>query len=243
MGPLARYTSLKAIVLDLDDTLYPEREFVRSGYHAVEAKLHVDGVTDEPIANWLWARALGGVFKDAYSAMDEHFQLGLSGEYLQELVACYRNHVPTISPFEGVREVLVALKRKYKLALLSDGVELTQSNKLGALDLPVDFDATLFTLVRGKEFTKPSALGFEAIADELNVPHDACCYVGDNVSKDFIAPNALGWLTIRLVMPGQIYEDRPVAPEGSPQVEVHSWSTLGMLLGVGSDSDSDSVAG
>jgi putative hydrolase of the HAD superfamily len=240
MGPLARYTSLKAIVLDLDDTLYPERDFVRSGYDAVAAKLHADGVTDEPIGTWLWARALGGVFKDAYSAMNEHFQLGLSEEYLQELVACYRYHVPTITPFAEAPEVLAELKRKYKVGLLSDGVEQTQGNKLRALALPVVLDATLFTLARGKEFAKPSVLGFEAIAEELGVPHEACCYVGDNVSKDFIAPNALGWLTVRLVMPGQIYTDQPIAEGGSPQVEVHSWSTLGMLLGVGSEPDGDS---
>ena len=226
----ARDIPLAAVVVDLDDTLYPEREFVRSGYHAVEAAMRERGITDEPIADWLWARALGGEFAGAYDAMNDHFQLGLSAEQLSELVTCYREHTPTIQPYADVREALAQLARRFTLGLLSDGVALTQGNKLASLDLPDVFGATVFTFARGPEFAKPAPAGFEAIAAELGVPHAACCYIGDNVSKDFIAPNALGWLTIRLVMPGQIHADRDVALGGVPAVEVHSWSTLGSLL-------------
>ena len=230
MSTPARAKPLQAVVLDLDDTLYPEREFVRSGYHAVEAALRDRGITDKPIADWLWARALGGEFAGAYDAINDHFQLGLSAEQLAELVTCYREHTPAIEPYPDVREVLSQLAGRFKLGLLSDGVALTQGNKLAALDLPDVFAATLFTFARGPEYAKPAPAGFEALAEELGVPHDACCYVGDNVSKDFVAPNALGWLTIRLVMPGQIYAAKDIAPGGAPAVEVHSWSTLGSLL-------------
>jgi putative hydrolase of the HAD superfamily len=225
-----RTMPLKAVVLDLDDTLYPEREFVRSGYQAVEAMLRERGITDEPVSDWLWARALGGVFAGAYDAINEHFQLELTDETIQSLVTCYRNHTPRIASFADVPDVLRALGERFTLGLLSDGVELTQGNKLASLDLPDVFDATFFTLAHGRDYAKPSALGFEAIAESLGVPHEACCYVGDNVSKDFVAPNALGWLTVRLVLPGQIYADKPVASGGGPAVEVHSWGTLGSLL-------------
>jgi putative hydrolase of the HAD superfamily len=58
--------------------------------------------------------------------------------------------------------------------------------------------------------------------------------VGDNVTKDFVAPNRLGWRTVHLVLPGQVHANNPVAEGGAPDVIVKSVNELsGVLLDEG----------
>ena len=43
---------------------------------------------------------------------------------------------------------------------------------------------------------------FEEMAGRLGLQHSQLAYVADNPAKDFVAPNTLGWLTIRIRRPG-----------------------------------------
>ena len=72
----------------------------------------------------------------------------------------------------------------------------------------------------GRQCWKPSPAGFEAIRANLDVPHEACAYVGDNPSKDFLAPNGLGWRTVRLACEGQVHADLPAPPGGEAQIMI-----------------------
>ena len=51
MSPSPR--KIQAVVFDLDDTLYAERDFVRSGYRAVDSNGQVDGriISENEIEN------------------------------------------------------------------------------------------------------------------------------------------------------------------------------------------------
>ena len=52
-------------------------------------------------------------------------------------------------------------------------------------------------------------------------------YIGDNVVKDFIAPNQLGWTTICLLDNGQnIHKQIPVEDEMKPQYEIENFDEL-----------------
>jgi hypothetical protein len=42
-------------------------------------------------------------------------------------------------------------------------------------------------------------------------------YISDNPSKDFVAPNRLGWRTIQLAYPGQVHAHLPAPEGGRPQ--------------------------
>jgi len=80
---------LKAIVFDLDDTLYSEKEYVRSGYRAIAKQLP----QVEQMEKKLWA-----AFVDKKSAIDE--VLTAEGIYSDELkqmcLYVYRFHQPDI---------------------------------------------------------------------------------------------------------------------------------------------------
>ena len=212
---------VRAAVFDLDDTLYPERQYVLSGYRAVAEHLRASLKRTERFEDWLWDRFLRGLCRDAFQAASEHFRLGLDAGGVERLVRVYREHRPRIQPYPSAAEFLGRLHGRFRLGLLTDGFLPAQRLKLQALALERFFDAVVFTEEMGRECWKPSAAGFERVRQLLDVPHDTCAYVGDNPSKDFVAPNALGWRTIRWVHPGQVHADKPAPEAGRPQTTVH----------------------
>ena len=225
-----------AVVFDLDDTLYGERDYVRSGYRAVSRHLAAApggerlGRDGRAAEEWLWERFCRGRADRAFDELNEAFDLGLAGDDIRRLVEVFRSHRPDIRPFDATAEMLTQLKGRYRLGLLSDGFLPAQRLKLDVLGLGGLFDTVLFTEELGRECWKPSPAGFRAVVGELDVDHRACAYVGDNPAKDFVAPNALGWLTVQVIRPGQVHAHKPPAPEGASQIIVHSWDELVVVL-------------
>lgn len=238
----------RAIIFDLDDTLYPERDYVASGYRAVAAAIvggaHVptyaarnpqpatgdQAVPTPPLEDWLWQRFLAGQAANAFDAMNEHFALGLSKEGVAELVRIYRGHTPAIKPFAGMRELLGRLAKRHCLGLLSDGYLPAQRLKLGALGLTTFFKRIVFTEEIGRDAWKPSPVGFELMTRRLAMPHTDCVYVADNPRKDFLAPNQFGWGTVQFLQEGQIHSTNPAPEGGKPQTVARSIDELELLL-------------
>jgi putative hydrolase of the HAD superfamily len=210
-------TTMQAVVFDLDDTLYPERDYVRSGYAAVAEHLRRRFGRNELFEDWLWARFCRHTAAGAFDALNQRFALGLQGVEIDELVQVYRQHVPSIRPYPGVADMLSVLHARYQLGLLTDGYMPAQRLKLDALKLGRFFDMLVFTEEMGRDSWKPAADGFERIAESLQTPHRVCCYVGDNPAKDFVAPNRLGWRTVQMFHPGQTHAQKPPAEGGQPQ--------------------------
>ncbi len=223
-------TQIQAIIFDLDDTLYPERDYVRSGFCAVGEHLRKSLNTDELYEDWLWNQFLLGQAKMLFNSMSEKYGLELSDKKILELVMLYREHRPDIKPYAGVVEMLGLLHSQFKLGLLSDGFLPAQELKLEVLKLERFFDTVVFTEKLGREAWKPSVKGFELISKQLIVAPQACAYVGDNLIKDFVAPNKLGWLTILYIRPEQVHT-KNMAPEGGqPKVVVRSPEELRTTL-------------
>jgi len=217
---------IKAVVFDLDDTLYPERLYVRSGYRAVAEHLRVALGRRGRFEDWLWERFNRGRAAGAFEALNEHFNLGLSETHIGELVEVYRRHKPDIRCFDGIEELLERLAAEYRLGLLTDGFMPAQRLKLDALKLRPFFQAVVFTEEMGRRCWKPSPAGFRRVSELLATPHESCAYVADNPAKDFIAPNALGWRTIRYLRPGQVHAAKPAPAGGCPQSTVRRPSEL-----------------
>ena len=225
-----------AVVFDMDDTLYGERDYVRSGYAAVArhlvGKLGKGRIEGEArgIETWLWRRFTSGVEGLAFDALSEEFALRLSRAEILDMVRTYREHRPEIAPYPGVTAMLERLRGACRLGLLSDGFLPAQQYKLDALGIERLFDVVVFTEELGRDKWKPSPVGFEVIRDRLEVSDDACTYVGDNVAKDFVAPNSLGWRTIHYVRAGQVHVGKTAPPGGEPKLVVRSDDELWCAL-------------
>lgn len=182
-----------AFCFDLDDTLYKEIDFLRSGYRVISSLFgDLDGSLCQKMIEW--RKYEMDVFG---KLLTMHPLAGLRKE---ELVKIYRQHRPDIALEPGVKEFMDKIKqKKAKTALITDGRSITQRNKLSALGLDGFFDCEIISEEIGTQ--KPDIKNFLAVVCELKCKEFV--YFGDNPAKDFIAPNQLGWLTVALENDGR----------------------------------------
>lgn len=182
------------IVFDLDDTLYDEIDFVKSGFKEISKYLANDSYYNFML-NDFYQNGSGKVFNN----LIDRFELDIS---LQKLIEIYRFHQPKIVlPKESID--LLKFLENYKTALISDGFYLMQKNKYKALELEQYIDYPIFTdfYHTNKPELKPFKMIMKYFKDEKEF-----IYISDNPKKDFIAPNKLGWKSIRYKNPVGIYK-------------------------------------
>ncbi len=223
-------SSFSAVVFDLDDTLYSEREYVYSGFAAVaEAFADQLGNSRDSISR------MCRLFDTQHRARVFNALLAELGMYedkalIEKLINVYRTHRPTIQLFDDVETALTVLRADYRLGLLTDGRSTTQSLKIDALGLRRRIDATVISGELGPGFDKPHPRSFEIIAKMLQVEANRCVYVADNPAKDFVAPNNLGWLTVQIRRAGGLYADQKPAVGGKARLFVDTLAHLHDLL-------------
>jgi putative hydrolase of the HAD superfamily len=136
----------------------------------------------------------------------------------------YRNHFPNFNPNSKNRELLIELIQKgYKLGLITDGYSITQRSKIKALDIENLFDLIIISEEFGTE--KPNENNFKIFHQFQTAEY---FYVGDNINKDFIAANALGWKTICLLDNGKNihYQNFNLDLVYLPQISIKSLKDL-----------------
>lgn len=187
---------IKGVIFDLDDTLYSEKEYVKSGYKAVSD--YLGGGYEEK----LWQ-----FFEAGKPAIDELLkELGRENEKA-EVLKVYRSHKPDIHLYPGVAEMIEELKaRGIKVGLITDGRPEGQRNKLDALGLEVD-DVIITDELGGVQFRKPCDIAFRIMMTRWRLNPADIVYVGDNPVKDFQAPQQLGMKSIWFRNADGIYQD------------------------------------
>ena len=179
---------VQAVIFDLDDTLYGEKSYVRSGYEAVARCFP----QIENMAEKLW---------QAFLLRQPAIDMVLAAEGLTdrkaEALETYRYQIPQIALYPGVEALLQRLQTEKKLGLITDGRPEGQRAKLQALGIKQYFDHIIVTdELGGPEFRKPNEAAFRLMQQKLDVPFAKMVYIGDNTKKDFIAPQALGMQAI-----------------------------------------------
>jgi putative hydrolase of the HAD superfamily len=189
--------SIKAVVFDLDDTLYNEKDFVYGAF--LEVALYLSKKYNlkhnelyKYMIEILNIHGRGKIF----NIICEKYGLN---EDIQYLIDRYRNAKPKLSLYEDSIELLNKLKGKYKLGLITDGMASVQWNKIKALHIEHYFDKIIVSDDLGKEYWKPHIKTYELMAQELKVSKEECIYVGDNPNKDFYGAKKCGYKTIRLI--------------------------------------------
>lgn len=190
---------MKSVIFDLDNTLYSEISYVRSGFMEVsdylsdKYKLDQDKIFKKMI-HIFNVEGRGKVFN---ILLDD---LNLSEkENIMNLVYIYRFHTPDISLYDDALDTLILLKEKnYKLGIITDGKALVQKNKIDALNLNKIFDVIILTDALGPDFWKPSIVPYQIALDLLNSTPNESCYIGDDSFKDFLGPKSLNMKTIQV---------------------------------------------
>jgi putative hydrolase of the HAD superfamily len=195
-----RVTSRRAVLLDLDDTLYTERDYVRSGFRAVGRFL-------SPLvgrrAAWIAARLDAMHDRDGRGRLFDDLLRELGMAHDPDLVpAClfvYRTHRPRLRPSPGVVDAISALRAEgIFVGLVSDGLASVQYRKLKALSsVARQLDVVVMTDELGAGLSKPSPVPFRVACQILGVAPADAVYVGNDPRKDFAGARAAGLRTIR----------------------------------------------
>jgi putative hydrolase of the HAD superfamily len=185
------------IVFDLDDTLYEEMTYVRSGF---------DAVAQFAQRRWRVAR------KPMLAAMQRHLarsgrgqvfdaalaEFGIHSRQAARLcVATYRAHRPRIQLSAAGRRCLARFAASTKY-LVTDGNARVQERKIAALGIRRHFRRVFVTHRYGVARAKPNPFCFLRIAELEGVSPRDVVYVADNPRKDFVGIRPLGFRTIRV---------------------------------------------
>jgi putative hydrolase of the HAD superfamily len=217
------------VVFDLDDTLYPESAFAWSALAAVgghaEKTYGWAGFTDT-LHRLHAAGRRGDLFQ---AAALESGRGELSAARVDDLLGVFRQHRPSTLPWHAdALEAVRSLHGRHPLGLISDGFLPSQRHKAAALGLERWISEPIFTEELGRAHWKPSPRAFELTMSRH--PGERFVYVADNPAKDFIAPRALGWRTIRVCRADGVYAATPDAPAGAPDMVLPDLAALPSLL-------------
>ncbi len=222
-------SKLELVLFDLDDTLYPEMQYVMSGFRHVSRKLF----PTEDMQNEVYCKMIELFSKDRGHVFDnlaeelirkgfDDLPGGLGPDTLARyMIDEYRNHVPRITLYKDAQHVLDKLRSKgLKLGLVTDGTAEIQRKKVEALNLQRLFHCTIYTdeLGPGRKYWKPSCYPFQLALDKMALSAQEACYVGDNPSKDFEGPSRLGMSTVWVRRESGVYSDACMHTEPTFQI-------------------------
>jgi putative hydrolase of the HAD superfamily len=209
---------ITTVIFDMDDTLYDEVDYCRSGFRAVADFLadKYEAYAEEAF-DALWSEFCSGNHDRTFNAALDILNITYETEDVVSLVNLYRTHKPQISLPDESREILDLLASKYPLGLLTDGFLPAQELKVAALGIEKYFKHIVYTEKLGRQYWKPNPRGFEIILEKLQAKPETTVYIADNARKDFIGPNELKMHTIQLKRANKVHllpaEDETAAPD------------------------------
>lgn len=219
---------MKALVFDLDDTLYNEADFVHGAFGEVAdylSKKHklVRDELYQAMLRLLANNGRGRIFNDICALYDLK-------EDISSLVEIYRNSAPQISLYEDAENILKYYRGKYKLGLITDGIYYVQRNKIRLLGIEEHFDSIIVTDEHGEDFCKPGIKPYLKMAENLGVTLDNMVYVGDNPRKDFYGARQLGVFTVRVIRPAGDHMGLRLNSDYEADIEINNMYELEAVI-------------
>lgn len=187
----------RAVVFDLDDTLYPYRRFKTSGFVAVAAHLQIRCGLDSRLG----FAALAGASRGATSGHELEAclqQYDLPAAWLPELVEVFRHHVPRLRRPSSVTRVLAALRLAgWQLGVLTNGQPTIQARKIEALGLAPLVDTVVYAASCGTGEGKPDPETFAEVVRRLGVAAGRTVFVGNDERCDVQGARLAGMRAVR----------------------------------------------
>ena len=189
---------VEAVIFDLDDTIYPQAEWLAGAWCAVAEAAVTYGVDPGRLRRSLHAVAEEG--SDRGRVIDRALEsLGAGRAPVRPLVAVFRRYrAARLWPFPGAAESLRFLSSRVTIGLVTDGDPDIQRSKLRALRLDHAFDVVVLSDELGVSRRKPHPAPLIQAAATLGVDRAACVYIGDRPAKDVAAAQAARMRSVRV---------------------------------------------
>jgi putative hydrolase of the HAD superfamily len=243
--------SIKVIVFDLDDTLFPEVEFMRGGFATTAEWLVENGEKEfrvcfnpEDFIAKCWekhnAGRQGTIFNDVLTDCGCTF----SGEQIQNLVAVYQGHSPQLRLHADAQLLFTSYhrlssqllnyqpehNRGFFFGVITNGVAAIQKRKVRALKLDELCDCILYC--EELDAQKPSPIPYRAMMTRFdhNLVGKNFLYIGDHPVKDFAGAKACGWRTARIVRKNGLHGHVVRDSESDAEKIIHSLNEIQVWL-------------
>ncbi|MEV5549984.1 HAD family hydrolase [Streptomyces sp. NPDC052309] len=231
--------SIRAVVWDVDDTLFDYTSADREGMHAhllAEGLMAGYGSVEEALARWReitdlqWARFAAGEVDFVTQRRDRtrvFLDRDLTDTEADDWFDRYLAHYEAAwALFPDVLPVLDALAASHRHAVLSNSSLTVQDRKLRVLGVHDRFEAILCAAELG--VSKPEAGAFLAACEALGLPPHQVAYVGDHPEIDGRGAADAGLLSVWIDRDGaRATAGLPAGPR-----RIASLSELPALLGV-----------
>ena len=192
-----RLKNIKLIAFDLDNTLYDETIYFKHSFKIItpylKNKFNIDPKKSEKSLWWI-LRKNGKHYHHLFD--DLLFEYDIKPENLQKLLSLFKSVNGKLSLFPNVRNLLIQLKRRYQLSMITSGIQEVQKNKINLLNIQNFFEPVIYS--SALKHDKPDEMPFRQLIELTGVDAENIAYVGDNPFDDFIGPNNLGIVTIRV---------------------------------------------
>lgn len=192
------------VCFDLDDTLYKEIDFLKSGYRKISEMVE----KRYGFNSWeIYDRLLYWYSRRENAFVNLNEAYGISNP-INDYLNVYRYHHPNIALSKETTDTLDALKhRGITLAIITDGREITQRQKIEALGLAKWISEDFIFINEEPKHFKPNRFSFDRLMlhcyEQFPDSDFTYYYIGDNPLKDFLAPNQLGWESVCLLDDGR----------------------------------------
>lgn len=220
-------SQFKAVVFDLDDTLFPGRQYAASGFRAAANYLkRIFGV--DMYADLLQAYEAGHGNGSIEYVLRRRFK-NVEPLLLNRLEGIVHCHMPVLELYPDARTALALLgSRKLQIGIMADGPAHVQRNKISALNLkPLVHSMVMADDLGGREYWKPAPDPFHILALQLEIEAHEMIYVGDDPTLDFLGPRRLGMGTIRIRRNDGIHAQIEALPaEAAPHFTIRALDHL-----------------
>ena len=200
-------SKLKAVLFDIDDTLFSTTEFAtRARRDAVEAmRRHGLRIPAEELL-----RELNEAIAEFGSNFEHHFEklllrlprarlrgVNWSLAIAAAIVAYHDAKFTRLGPFDDVVPALERLSRSdLLLGVITDGLEMKQAEKLIRLRVASYFPPQAIFISDRIGISKPNPKLFQRACEAIGVAPEQAMYVGDHPVKDIDGANAAGLITV-----------------------------------------------
>ncbi len=189
---------IDAVLLDLDDTCFDQREFLTGAFGAVARRAGELGVDEVRLREALAAIAAAG--SDRGRIIDQALEAVGARVPAGPLVEVFRSYRPDrLSPYPGVTESLRRMRCSAPVGLVTNGDPAGQRAKVAALGLDDAFDAVVFSDELGRSLRKPHPAPFLHALRLLDADPGRSFFIGDHPDRDIAGAQHVGMRAIRVL--------------------------------------------